>query len=88
MRKSTFFVIFAAIAMGICSCADSQFDEQAEAASVKTTATFNKGAKTSKVDKALEGKGPDKNAKQNVMPIAQSVTGPWKPFPIRHPTEE
>ncbi|MCQ2105909.1 MAG: hypothetical protein MJZ26_08965 [Fibrobacter sp.] len=39
-------MIFAAIAMGLCSCADSQFDEQAEAASVKTTATFNKGAKT------------------------------------------
>lgn len=42
--------------------------------------------------KDKSAKGPDKNAKNGVAPCTEletrSVTGPWKPFPIRHPTAE
>lgn len=65
------------------ACSENYADEQME---VRKLMNKSSKDKTEKVEKDPFARGRNKNA--NIMPISQSVAGPWKPFPIRHPTEE
>lgn len=78
--KKIFF--FALMVLAASACSENYADEQMEVRKLMNKSCKNK---TEKVKDPF-ARGKDKNA--DIMPISQSVTGPWKPFPIRHPTEE
>lgn len=72
MRKIFVLAMMATVSLSFGSCADREIDEQMESAMVVNKSA--KADKTQKVDKALTGKGADKNERNGIMLCAPNKT--------------